>query len=383
MNERPLHAVDGHLPVAYDPLPAGAEHACPADAPLPAADGHAHAVEAHLHAVDGHAYAADAHLPAGEGHAHPAHAPFPAADGHAHAADGAALRLVDGHPWAVVDGHVHPEDGRTHPPDGHPHAADGFPEHARADAPVDVRTVSVVRVTVTAHRHDHVLDIHLPDAPPALPAGLLQFPVRILPSPADHLHALPGGGGTEQPAPAGVPAPAAVPEQDAAARARAVARAVEREIGTHPDVRGVRADGDTVRVLLGLAPPYPRWDAWCAYFGITVSGEAFGPRTLAGEGRRDGVRVTVVARAPDGPHEHGARGTAERTHRHGDTTYDLTLPHRDAHGETWYFQGLRAPDGMPLMSVDGRPERCSLANVAEYAGPLTPVRGTPHDEEDR
>ncbi|MEU3950303.1 BN159_2729 family protein [Streptomyces sp. NPDC029526] len=382
MNERPLHAVDGHLPVAYDPLPTGEAHAYAADAHLPPADGHGYAADAHLPVVDGHGYAADASLPA--------------ADGHAQAADG-ALRLVDGHPWAVVDGRTHPEGGRTypeggrtypegghiHPEDGHPHAADGFPEHARADAPVDVRTVSVVRVTVTACRHDHVLDVHLPDAPAALPAGLLEFPVRTLPSPAGHLHVLPGGGGTEHLAPAPARAPTATPEQDAAARARAVARAVEREVGTHPDVHGVRADGDTVRVLLGLAPPYPRWDAWCAYFGVTVSGEAFGPRTLAGEGRRDGVRVTVVARGPDRPHGDGAGGTAERTYRHGGTTYDLTLPHRDAHGETWYFQGLRTPDGMPLMSVDGRPERCSLANVAEYAGPLTPVRGVPHDEEDR
>ncbi|MEQ8144635.1 BN159_2729 family protein, partial [Streptomyces sp. OP7] len=57
----------------------------------------------------------------------------------------------------------------------------------------------------------------------------------------------------------------------------------------------------------------------------------------------------------------------------GGTAYDLALPYRDVHGETWYFQGHRSFDGMPLMSLDGRPERCSLAHVAEYAGPLTPV----------
>ncbi|CAL9406769.1 BN159_2729 family protein [Streptomyces sp. enrichment culture] len=313
MNERPLHAVDGHLGTAYDPLPGG---------------GHAHAADAHLHAPDAHGHTADA-----------------------------ALRAVDAH---------------AHPADGFP--ADGFPEHARAE----VRTVSVVRVTVTTCRHEQVLAVALPAAPGALPAGPLEFPAALLPTPEGHLHALPGGGTTAHPATAAAPG-----QDDARARAREVARTVEREVGTHPDVRGVRADGDTVRVLLRLGIPSRRWDAWCAYFGVTVSGEQPGPRTPAGEGRRDGVRVTVLARGPDGTHEDGADGTAERTYRYGGTAYDLTLPHRDAHGETWYFQGLRTPDGMPLLSVDGRPERCSLANVAEYAGPLTPVRAAPYDDEEQ
>ncbi|OPG05075.1 hypothetical protein B1R27_22815 [Streptomyces sp. GKU 895] len=37
---------------------------------------------------------------------------------------------------------------------------------------------------------------------------------------------------------------------------------------------------------------------------------------------------------------------------------------------------------MPLMSVDGRPERCSLANVAAHLGPLTPVRAVSPDDVD-
>ena len=71
---------------------------------------------------------------------------------------------------------------------------------------------------------------------------------------------------------------------------------------------------------------------------------------------------------------------AARPFRLGDTLYDLAVPYRDAHGVIWYFQGQRADDGMPLMSVDGRAERCSLANVAEYAGPLTPLPPSASEE---
>ncbi|MFJ4370533.1 BN159_2729 family protein [Streptomyces chartreusis] len=60
--------------------------------------------------------------------------------------------------------------------------------------------------------------------------------------------------------------------------------------------------------------------------------------------------------------------------RLGGVTYDLALPQRDAQGDVWYFQGCRSHDGMPLMSLDGRPERCSLVNLAVHLGPLAPVR---------
>lgn len=63
-----------------------------------------------------------------------------------------------------------------------------------------------------------------------------------------------------------------------------------------------------------------------------------------------------------------------RLFRFGGVTYDLAFPQRDAHGDLWYFQGCRSHDAMPLLSLDGRPERCSLANVAIHLGPLTPVR---------
>ncbi|MEU5318434.1 BN159_2729 family protein [Streptomyces sp. NPDC021056] len=159
---------------------------------------------------------------------------------------------------------------------------------------------------------------------------------------------------------------------DSCARAREVARAVERELAGHPGPYDVRVDGDRVRVLLRVDNP-AHWVRWRVHFGITAVGERPEPRTVTGEGERDGVRVTVVAHgmgtAPPSP-----RTGRERCLFHLDgTTYDLTLPQRDAQGDVWYFQGSRTRDGMPLMSLDGRPERCTLANVAAYLGPLTPV----------
>ncbi|MER7743455.1 BN159_2729 family protein [Streptomyces sp. NPDC096538] len=460
--------------------------------------------------------------------------------------------------------------------------------------------VPVVRVTVAVPRHDFFLT-----ATPA--AEVYAVPYVPAPHPGTHLapHGTADGGH-----PSASPAPTELERQalawDAAReRARAVARTIEREVGGHPDVRTVWADGDTVHVLLRLEPPFTRWPGWCAYFGITASAECTAPHILAGEGSRDGVRVTAavqpagpaavpgpadagrprpgaegtpgatrpwVVEAPGRPasgapgslgghehhsaglgglgvhehivgrggfggleppagdfaghghpvgregfgdHEHpaeredfggrehpapqgdfggsedpddsgtgpGAQGdpddpeSREREHpdaydpglrdqEHldgtapadetdldgtgaggrperggtgiglwtelaasgvlplahlagtghdepddtdagtrpdlgpwagpegqarpddpasprpagvmrpfllGGTAYDLALPYRDVHGETWYFQGQRSFDGMPLMSLDGRPERCSLAHVAEYAGPLTPV----------
>ncbi|MGW4752583.1 BN159_2729 family protein [Streptomyces chartreusis] len=69
-----------------------------------------------------------------------------------------------------------------------------------------------------------------------------------------------------------------------------------------------------------------------------------------------------------------APGPQTHLFRLGGVTYDLALPQRDAQGDVWYFQGCRRHDGMPLMSLDGRPERCSLANLAVHLGPLAPVR---------
>ncbi|MFC9958445.1 BN159_2729 family protein [Streptomyces nigra] len=160
----------------------------------------------------------------------------------------------------------------------------------------------------------------------------------------------------------------------ACARARSVARAVARHLAGHAGPSDVRVDGDRVRVVLRVDGA-ECWARWRAYFQITVVGEGSRPHTLVGDGERDGVRVTVVAHGA----ATGRRG--RRPFRVGDATYDLAAPLRDAYGDVWYYQGCRRPDGMPLLSLDGRPERCSLANVAAHLGPLSAVRDTDRAED--
>jgi hypothetical protein len=95
---------------------------------------------------------------------------------------------------------------------------------------------------------------------------------------------------------------------------------------------------------------------------------------VGGEGYRDGVRVSVMAY--DVPQVQArAAQSAKRPFLLDGIVYDLALPQRDAHGDVWYFQGDQRPDdGMPLLSIDGRSERCSLGNIVDHAGPLTAVR---------
>ncbi|WP_371668816.1 BN159_2729 family protein [Streptomyces sp. NBC_00289] len=156
-------------------------------------------------------------------------------------------------------------------------------------------------------------------------------------------------------------------------RARHVARAVERHLDSHPGPHDVRVEGDRLRVLLRVDGS-AQWERWRSYFGIAVVGERTEPHTLTGEGERDGVGVTVVALSAPAAPPKVTTGEEKRPFRIGETLYDLALPQRDAYGGVWYFQGRRSSDGMPLMSLDGRPERCSLANVVAYLGTLSPVR---------
>ncbi|WP_406006458.1 BN159_2729 family protein [Streptomyces sp. NBC_00637] len=156
-------------------------------------------------------------------------------------------------------------------------------------------------------------------------------------------------------------------------RARHVARAVERHLDTHPGPHAVRVEGDRVRVLLRVDGP-AQWARWRSYFGIALVGERTDDHTLTGEGEREGVRVTVVALSASVAPPEPTTGEGQHRFRLGETLYDLALPLRDGYGGIWYFEGRRSGDGMPLMALDGRPERCSLANVAAYLGPLSPVR---------
>lgn len=186
------------------------------------------------------------------------------------------------------------------------------------------------------------------------------------------LHRTPDGSWSSVPRPATALERQALAWDDACARAREAARAVEHELAGHPGPYGVRADGDRVRVLLRVDDP-ARWVHWRVHFGITAVHQRPEPGTVTGEGQRHGVRVTVVARGTGTAPPRPRNDRAARLFLLDGTTYDLTLPHRDAYGHVWYFQGRRDADGMPLMSLDGRPERCTLANVAAYSGPLTPL----------
>ncbi|MFG3090636.1 BN159_2729 family protein [Streptomyces antibioticus] len=158
-------------------------------------------------------------------------------------------------------------------------------------------------------------------------------------------------------------------------RARQLAAAIQERIGEHPAFQNVQAVRDSVLVALHITDQAD-WPEWRAWFGITHDTETPLPYAVSGEGYRDGIRVGVVAY-----HLPQARAlaleTARRPYEFEGVVYDLALPQRDAAGDVWFYQGLRTPDGMPMLSIDGRPERCSLANIVRQAGPLTAVRDTP------
>ncbi|MEU0332176.1 BN159_2729 family protein [Streptomyces sp. NPDC006193] len=202
--------------------------------------------------------------------------------------------------------------------------------------------------------------------------GLLANPER----PGIVLHRAPAGGSTSGTAPALTEL-----EQQALAwdqsceRARQVAAAIEAHISQHPEFQSIRTDGDRVLVALHVTDQ-AQWDRWRRYFGIRHDQERPLPHLVAGDGHRDGVRVSVVAY--DVPLVRTAAAErAGRPFQLDGIVYDLALPQRDAQGGLWVFKGQRAEDGMPLLSLDGRPERCSLANVVTQVGPLTPVTDTP------
>ncbi|MFC8348999.1 BN159_2729 family protein [Streptomyces sp. NPDC057280] len=209
-------------------------------------------------------------------------------------------------------------------------------------------------------------------------ARLLVDPRR---PPGALLYRTPGGGWSRFPRPLTELERKALDWDAACARARQVAQVIGRHLAGHLNPTDIRVDGDRVRVVLRVDGP-TQWTRWRAYFGITIVGEGTRPHTVIGEGMRDGVRMTVVAHGAAATLPSAAPTAPTRPFRMGDRVYDLALPLRDAHGDVWYFQGCRRQDGMPLMSVDGRPERCSLANVAAHLGPLTPVRAVPPDDVD-
>jgi len=158
-------------------------------------------------------------------------------------------------------------------------------------------------------------------------------------------------------------------------RARRVAAAIERHIGQHPAFQNIQLDGDRVLVALHIVDQ-AQWVQWRPYFGITHNKETALPYMVAGDGHRDGVRVSVVAYDLPQARAHALK-IARQPYELDGVVYDLALPQRDAGGDVWFYQGVRTADGMPLLSIDGRPERCTLANIARLSGPLTAVRTTP------
>lgn len=156
-------------------------------------------------------------------------------------------------------------------------------------------------------------------------------------------------------------------------RAQLVAASIRTAIGEHPAFKEIRVDGDRVLVSLQITGQ-EQWAEWRRYFGITPGAERPLSHAVGGEGYRDGVRVSVMAY--DVPQVQARAAQAAKSPFLLDgIVYDLALPQRDAHGVVWYFQGDQRPDdGMPLLSMDGRPERCSLQKIVENVGPLTAVR---------
>lgn len=194
------------------------------------------------------------------------------------------------------------------------------------------------------------------------------------------LHRTPAGGWSREPQPQPLPKRELTDlEKQALAwdasceRAQLVAAAIQQHAGKHPAFQSIRTDGDRVLVALQITSP-AQWAEWRRYFGIRHDAERPMPYAVGGEGYRDGVRVSVMAY--DVPQVQArAAQSAKRPFLLDGIVYDLALPQRDAHGNVWYFQGEQRPDdGMPLLSTDGRPERCSLRNVVDHVGPLTAVR---------
>ncbi|WP_051905957.1 MULTISPECIES: BN159_2729 family protein [Streptomyces] len=188
------------------------------------------------------------------------------------------------------------------------------------------------------------------------------------------LYRTPAGGWSDRPQPK---AELTDLEQQALAwdesceRARQVAAAIEAQIGQHREFQNVQVDKDRVLVALHITDQ-AQWAQWRQYFGITHAQEQSLPYAVAGDGYRDGVRVSVVAYDLPQVQARAAR-SAKRPFQLGGVVYDLALPQQDSEGDIWFFQGQRSDDGMPMLSVDGRPERCSLANIVTQVGPLTPV----------
>ncbi|MFD7884038.1 BN159_2729 family protein [Streptomyces bauhiniae] len=156
--------------------------------------------------------------------------------------------------------------------------------------------------------------------------------------------------------------------------ARQVAAAIEALLKGRPEFLRVQVDGDRLIVSLHITDQ-AQWAGWRRFFGVQHDPGRQLPHVQAGEGYRDGVRVTLLGYdMPQAQADAAAR--AGQPYEFDGIIYDLARPLRDTDGGIWHHQGDRE-DGMPLLSLAGRMERCSLANTVWQAGPLTPVTDTP------
>lgn len=158
---------------------------------------------------------------------------------------------------------------------------------------------------------------------------------------------------------------------EACERARRAADTIRLHVGPHPAFQGVQVDGDRLLVSLHIVDQR-QWGEWRTYFGISHDKERPLPYVVGGDGHRDGVRVSVVAYDLPEARAHALR-IAKAPYELEGLVYDLALPQQDVNGGTWFFEGARAEDGMPLLSQDGRPEQARLSDLTRQAGGLTPV----------
>lgn len=162
---------------------------------------------------------------------------------------------------------------------------------------------------------------------------------------------------------------------ESCARARHVADIIRREVGQHPAFQNLQMDGDRILVSLHIVDQ-SQWAAWRTYFAITHNKERPLPYVVGGDGHRGGIRVSVVAYDLPQARAHALK-IAKAPFELDGIVYDLALPQQDQQGNIWFYTGVRTADGMPQFSMDGRPERCTLANLARQVGGLTAVTDNP------
>ncbi|MFC8435511.1 BN159_2729 family protein [Streptomyces sp. NPDC057253] len=154
-------------------------------------------------------------------------------------------------------------------------------------------------------------------------------------------------------------------------RAGRAVSALNAAYGQHPSVVAVVADGDLVVVVLRVVD-LRAWYVWRSALHVRPEEVALCGESCVGTGVHDGVAVRLMGLCVPALLESQAASAAE-PYRLWDQVYDLALPHLDNQGHEWRYHGTRAPDGIPLLSVTGRDERCRLTNVVGQMGPLVPV----------